>query len=300
MMLMIAPLIAALSLGTPQSAAKIVFVSDRDGNEEIYTMNADGSGQRRITNHPMKDVQPCWIENGRRIAWATNRSGDWEIFVCDLDGSAPENVSLTKERQDVWPMWAEVRSQLYYVSKSRLYRLNVDFVDPVMMVDYVFGANAQPSLHKDSVTVAFLGVDGRLLWMTGWHTTKALQIRAAGTHPGGKPWPSKWFNPTWSQDGTYLALDSGGPTSNLYFVEADGSDLTKVIFDGSGYDPSWMNASDTMVFTSNVGVGVGSDIYKVDLDAAARLKGVPKPDNLTRSNGNDREACVWEPSDDEG
>lgn len=40
--------------------ARIAFVSDRDGNLEIYTMNADGSNQVNISNNPGADVEPSW------------------------------------------------------------------------------------------------------------------------------------------------------------------------------------------------------------------------------------------------
>jgi hypothetical protein len=39
---------------------KIAFASDRDGNFEIYTMNADGTNQTRITNDPAPQVDPTW------------------------------------------------------------------------------------------------------------------------------------------------------------------------------------------------------------------------------------------------
>ena len=39
---------------------RIAFVSDRDGNDEIYVMNADGSGQTRLTNNPAADGCPAW------------------------------------------------------------------------------------------------------------------------------------------------------------------------------------------------------------------------------------------------
>lgn len=39
---------------------QIVFMSDRDFNNEIYIMNADGSGQKRITFNFVDDSQPCW------------------------------------------------------------------------------------------------------------------------------------------------------------------------------------------------------------------------------------------------
>ena len=39
---------------------RIAFGSNRDGNGEIYVMNADGSGQTRLTNNPAEDAVPAW------------------------------------------------------------------------------------------------------------------------------------------------------------------------------------------------------------------------------------------------
>jgi len=39
---------------------KITFTSDRDGNDEIYIMNPDGSEQKRLTHAPANDLLPCW------------------------------------------------------------------------------------------------------------------------------------------------------------------------------------------------------------------------------------------------
>src|SRR5689334_346453 len=67
---------AALRQDNP---GKIVFVSDRDGNPEIYSMSADGSNVKRLTDNNANDKQPCWSTDGTKIAWASNRSGDWDI-----------------------------------------------------------------------------------------------------------------------------------------------------------------------------------------------------------------------------
>jgi TolB protein len=48
--------------GEGEGEGKIAFVSHRDGDEEIYVMNADGSNQTRLTNNPAQDGEPSWIQ----------------------------------------------------------------------------------------------------------------------------------------------------------------------------------------------------------------------------------------------
>src|SRR5262245_25310039 len=68
-------------------AAKIAFVSERDGNPEIYAANEDGTGQVRVTYHGAQDVSPAWSPDGSRLAFASDRSGVWEIYIMNADGS---------------------------------------------------------------------------------------------------------------------------------------------------------------------------------------------------------------------
>ncbi len=58
---------------------KIVFVSDRDGNWEIYVMNSDGSGLINLTNNPADDVHPALSPDGKRITLSSDRDGNYEI-----------------------------------------------------------------------------------------------------------------------------------------------------------------------------------------------------------------------------
>ncbi|HET9257444.1 MAG TPA: Ig-like domain repeat protein [Pseudonocardiaceae bacterium] len=69
------------------SDGKIVFQSDRDGNNEIYVMNADGTGVTRLTNNSAADTQPALSPDGTRITFTSNRDGNNEIYVMNADGT---------------------------------------------------------------------------------------------------------------------------------------------------------------------------------------------------------------------
>ena len=67
---------------------QIVFVSNRDGNPEIYKMDANGKNQTRLTHNSIYDIQPEWSPDGKRIAFISGSSGSWEIYTINTDGSA--------------------------------------------------------------------------------------------------------------------------------------------------------------------------------------------------------------------
>ncbi|MBM3242783.1 hypothetical protein FJZ31_41510 [Candidatus Poribacteria bacterium] len=85
--------------------AKIAFISERDGNLEIYVMNADGSNPVKLTNNPAWDANPAWSPDGTKIAFQSRRDGNWEIYVMDADGANP--VRLTETPLHEWhPRWS--------------------------------------------------------------------------------------------------------------------------------------------------------------------------------------------------
>ncbi len=65
---------------------RIAFVSDRDGNQEIYIMNADGSGQVNLTQNAAPDEDPWWSPDGSRIGFKSMRGGQSDLWTMSADG----------------------------------------------------------------------------------------------------------------------------------------------------------------------------------------------------------------------
>lgn len=59
---------------------RIAFVSQADGNSEIYLMNADGSGLLRLTRNPAEDTTPQFSKDGKKVLFSSNREGRYAIF----------------------------------------------------------------------------------------------------------------------------------------------------------------------------------------------------------------------------
>jgi Tol biopolymer transport system component len=85
-------------------STKIVFVSERDGNKEIYIMNRDSSAQTRLTSNAARDTSPVFSPDGQKIAWVSNRDGDNEIYVMNTDGSGQLKIT-NNTADDNFPHW---------------------------------------------------------------------------------------------------------------------------------------------------------------------------------------------------
>lgn len=72
-----------------QDGKRIAFTSDRDGDPEIYVMNADGTSPRRLTHTPGRDAHPFFSRDGRRIVFQSPRANgvDTNIYVMNSDGA---------------------------------------------------------------------------------------------------------------------------------------------------------------------------------------------------------------------
>src|SRR5690606_18697211 len=83
--------------------AWVAFVSNRDGNEEIYRMRSDGSGVERLTTDPARDIHPYFSPDGEHLLFNSDRAGRsldvWRLALADrsllrmTDGAADETCA---------------------------------------------------------------------------------------------------------------------------------------------------------------------------------------------------------------
>jgi Tol biopolymer transport system component len=97
---------------------QIVFISRRDDDMEVYVMNPDGSGQKRLTNSPGIDCHPVFSPDGKQIAFTSNRDGKYEIYVMNADGSNVRRITKHAEHNN-HPGWHPDGKHLVFVGERK-------------------------------------------------------------------------------------------------------------------------------------------------------------------------------------
>src|SRR5205823_5696125 len=95
---------------------RIVFESNRSGNEEIWICNADGSHPVQLTYFGDAWAgSPMWSPDGAEIALGSNAAGTWDIYVISSGGGKPRRLTNDGADQS-WPSWSRDGKSIYYFS----------------------------------------------------------------------------------------------------------------------------------------------------------------------------------------
>ncbi len=241
------PLVAEQPTITEVENGLIAFDSDRDGNDEIYVIEADGSNARNLTNHDADDHGPAWSPDGSQIAFTSKRDGNWEVYVMSADGT---NVRrLTDELgDDSDPAWSPDGGQIVFVSErdgnSDIYVMNADGSSPRNLTKHP-ETDAMPAWSPDGTRILFTSNrDGNPdIYVMNADGSNPHRLTNSADHDG---------NPDWSPDSSKIAFERlEGINSEIYVMNADGSsprNLTNLA-DDDGF-PAWSPDGQYIVFVS--------------------------------------------------
>ena len=229
---------------------RIAFSSDRDGDDEIYTMNPDGTGLTRVTNVVGSDLQPAWSPDGSRIAFTSLRDGNTEIYVMNSDGSGETRLTINAF-EDGSPAWSPDGTRIAFVRGTgsdlgtyEVYVMNADGSSVTQLTNNLV-MDVDPDWSPDGDKIAFTsGRDGddEVYVMNADGTGVNRLTTSADTD----------YAPAWSPDGTRIAFTSfRDGNAEIYVMNADGSGAVRLTSNTAIDElPDWSPTGSQIVFQS--------------------------------------------------
>ena len=262
----------------PSARGKIAFVSNRDGNGEIYTMEPDGTAQTNITNHPASDTDPAWSPDGTKIAFSSDRDNyQGEIYVMNADGTNVTRIT-NDEHYDREPTWSPDGTKIAFTRMAIepepeptpcQTRFCGEWYFPPLQQDDIYVMNADGS-NQVQLTDS-QGQDNNPAW-----SPDSTQIVYAATN----------FDACCNQPGLGCPCRLGANYTVIYAMNADGSNkhaLTERVVEPNGMQadtlPAWAPDNSKIIFArtlsaffSEGGEGSNSDaLYTMNPDGSGLL-----------------------------
>ncbi len=184
----------ALSPTTSPDGRRIAFARSLRGNLEIFTIDRDGAGLKRLTRSGGIDTNPAWSPRGNQLAFTSSRNGSPQIYVMDLEGKNIRRISFQSKYND-GAAWDPDARYLIYASRTRDGR-RFDIVK----VDVETGEQATLTAAPGSHEAPTFSPDGRFIaYESDRSGRKQIYIMTADGEPVAQLTNgSSNFGPSWS------------------------------------------------------------------------------------------------------
>ena len=135
---------------------QIAFETARDGNIEIYVMDATtGQNQTNLSNSVTGDFYPSWSPDGKLIAFRSDRDGNSEIYVMNSDGTGQRNLTNNPANDTAKVSWSPDSQMLAFASdrdgNKNIYVMNADGSNQTRLTEHE-ADDEWPSFPAISIT----------------------------------------------------------------------------------------------------------------------------------------------------
>lgn len=236
----------------------IAFVGERSKANLpfLYTITADGKGEKALIAGTSKSFDPAWAPNGKKIAYVSTIGDSDLLFIANGDGTQPQAIFQAVGKHISTPSWSPDGSRLAFASdntgNNEIYTIKTNGSEVTQITNNKKYDNLDPAWSPDGTQLACaIDVTGKkayyqiyLLDLVNKTPPKRL------TESQGRS-----YNPSWSPDGKQIAFATtrnGG--SRIYVMRADGNDQQPLMLDPGTIEnrsPSWSTDGNFILFTSN-------------------------------------------------
>ncbi len=240
--------------------SKVVFISDRDGNDELYLMDYDGANQTRLTFNKVRDYMPAWSPDGRRIAYTSYKNNAAGLYLLDLEQGKFQAVST--RGTNFAPSFSYDGKKIAFCStmdgNSEIYVADADGRN-IRRLTFNSAIDTAPSWSPTNREIAFTSDRSG--------TPQIYIMDAEGTNVRRASFGGNYFDkPAWSPTGDRIVCVSRVENVfDLYVLNLRTKAFTKLTESNARNEsPSWSPDGRHIVFASNL--KGGSQIFAIDID----------------------------------